>query len=242
MRHLLALLALALVASSGVASAQSDGQLVACNESASATTDPQAGYAACLDGLRRRSAFSVAESAAGVRVATIGTPEWFEGASVADLDGGADRVRAVGAKLKASAAADPNADSDGVTALGEHAWKHFDELASAIAEGVALEEECRADKKCMAERAEKAFVKATVLPLCQAMWGAENAQLTIAQERSTRAGVARLTELHNQEDALRYYRRQIADLQVSYRKTRGHNLGNWQSAPACVHEAATPQP
>ena len=94
----------------------------------------------------------------------------------------------------------------------------------------------------MAERAEKAFVKATVLPLCQAIWGVENAQLMIAQERSNPARVVRLTELHNQGDALRYYRRQVADLQVSYRKTRGHDLGKWQSEPACVHEAATPQP
>jgi hypothetical protein len=84
----------------------------------------------------------------------------------------------------------------------------------------------------MAERAEKAFVKATVLPLCEAMWSAESAQRILAQERSTRAGVARLTD----------YRRQIADLQVSYRKTRGHILGKWQSEPACVHEAATRQP
>jgi hypothetical protein len=241
-RHLLALLALAVVASSGIASAQSDGQLVACNETASATPDPQAGYAACLDGLRRRSAFAVAESTAAMHVETIGTPEWLETASVADLDGGADRVRAVGAKLKAFADADPNADANGVTALGELARKHFDELANAIAEGVALEEECRADNKCMAERAEKAFVKAAVLPLCRAMWGAENAQLMIAQERSNPARVVRLTELHNQEDALRYYRRQVAALQVSYRKTRGHNLGNWQSEPACVHEAAAPRP
>jgi hypothetical protein len=241
-RHLLALLALALIVSSGTASAQSDGQLVACNESASATADPQAGYAACLAGLRRRCAFSVAESAAGVRVATIGTPEWFEGSSVDDLDGGADRVRAVGAKLKASADADPNADADGVRALGERAWKHFDGLANAIAEGVALEEDCRADKKCMAERAEKAFVKATGLPLCQAMWAAENAQLMIAQQRSNHAGVVRLTELQNQGAALRYYRRLVADLQVSYRKTRGHDLGKWQSEPACTHEALTPRP
>ena len=151
-------------------------------------------------------------------------------------------MRATGAKLKASADADPNADADGVRALGEHAWKHFNELANVIAEGVALEEECRADEKCMAERAEKAFVKATMLPLCQAMWGAENARLMIAQQRSNPAGVVRLTELPKQGDALRYYRRLVADLQVSYRKTRGHNLGKWQSEPACVHEAATAHP
>jgi hypothetical protein len=65
------------------------------------------------------------------------------------------------------------------------------------------------------------------------------ASLNIARERSNPARVVRLTELHNQGDAPRYYRRQVADLQVSYRKTRGHNLGKWQSEPACVHEPAT---
>lgn len=95
------------------------------------------------------------------------------------------------------------------------------------------------DKKIAAEEKTRAEV---VLPLCEAIWGAQNAELMIAQEKSNPGGVVDLAELHRQGDALRYYRQQIAALKPAYKAARGHDLAKWQDEGACVEEAANPQP
>ena len=126
--------------------------------------------------------------------------------------------------------------------LAAKAFDTYESLAAVVAKAILSEKECRADKKCLAARAEKKFVHDVVVPLCQAMWSAKDAELMIAQEKANPAGVVDLAELHRQGNGLRFYRQQIAALKPLYRKARGHDLGKWEDEPACVQEASTPEP
>jgi hypothetical protein len=212
---------------------------------AAPTPSPQetaAALAACLDGHNRRMALRQAIGASQGRISGIGTSDWLEGATPEQLDRAASSIRSDGVGLRATADSDPNGQVDGVKDLGAKAADALDALASSVEKAVDEEKACRLDKKCMAARAENKFGKTVVQPLCEAIWGAHNAELMIAQEKANPAGVVDLVELHNQGDALRYWRQQIAAFQAMYKKTRGHNLARWQNEPACVQEAATPQP
>jgi len=94
------------------------------------------------------------------------------------------------------------------------------------------------EKKLAAEQTARSTV---VLPLCEAIWGAQNAELMIKQERSNPAGVVDLAELHRQGEALQYYRQQLAALRPAYRAARGRELAKWEDEAACVEEASKAQ-
>lgn len=98
--------------------------------------------------------------------------------------------------------------------------------AASTSARLAREEKARAD---------------VVLPICEAQWGAEAAQQTIARERANPSGVVDLRVLHDAGQALQNYRAQLAALRPLYRKARGREFRSWQDEPACVEEASEQQ-
>jgi hypothetical protein len=85
--------------------------------------------------------------------------------------------------------------------------------------------------------AEEAFRTATVLPLCEAIWGAQNAEAVIAHERANPSGVVDLRALHEAGESLQYYREQIAGYKPVFRAGRKREFTKWEDEACCVAEA-----
>lgn len=103
--------------------------------------------------------------------------------------------------------------------------------------------EAKAPRWCAAMAArlasEQRLRTEVVQPLCEAVWGADAAARTIAQERNNPAGVVDLQVLHDAGAALQHYRAEIARLRPLYRNARGQDFVRWQDEGACVQEAET---
>jgi hypothetical protein len=93
----------------------------------------------------------------------------------------------------------------------------------------------------LAISAEERIRTSVVLPLCEATWGAEQAQAVIEQERKNPSGVVDLQVLHDAGLALQHWRTVIAALKPQYRTLRGTPFTTWQSEAGCVAESQEPQ-
>lgn len=80
-----------------------------------------------------------------------------------------------------------------------------------------------------------------ILPLCEAVWGALNAQAAIDHEKSNPSGVVDLRALHDAGESLRYYRDLVAKYRPLYRAARHHDFTRWQDEGACVEDAEASQ-
>jgi hypothetical protein len=211
--------------------------------------------ARCQAAKLHRAAYEGEASASVARAGVFITDEWLAGASLADLDGAADRIRAEATRLKALGDADVG-DADGVASLAAKSVEHFEAMAAMMPTIVEAEKKCRVTKKCMAARedaarqraeaerkrvaaqaaaqAEAKFVGDVALPLCKATINVQQAQADIAREKANPAGVVDLSELHDLGEKVQENQDWIRRLSPSYTATRQHAFRGWRSEPACV--------
>jgi hypothetical protein len=173
-----------------------------------------------------------ASADAQARVAAIGTPEWLQAATPEQLESGPAILHSESAALRAMASSDPNGQVDGVNALGANEVGKLNWRATVVEDAIKAEKACRADKQCMATRAEYKFLSTVIEPLCEALSEVVGEQMAIAHERASAFGVDEAA-LKRHEDALRKWRQQIPVLQAAYKKAKGHALADWWREPAC---------
>ncbi len=93
------------------------------------------------------------------------------------------------------------------------------------------------DAKLSAEDAGRA---STVLPLCEATWGLENAKASMAQERANPGGVVDLRALHKLGEQMQYWQARIDALRPGYVAFRRHGFNGWRTEGVCVAAASVP--
>jgi hypothetical protein len=98
-----------------------------------------------------------------------------------------------------------------------------------------------ADAKDAAIVAEDAARTNVVLPLCQAIWGRDQARATIDHENANPSGVVNLKGLHDAGNDLQMLRAQIAALTPQYVAARHHDFTKWEDEGVCVAEASKPE-
>lgn len=115
---------------------------------------------------------------------------------------------------------------------GQEDTSDIPKAVAQISKFVAAEQACRADKKCMADRAakraEEAFRRDVVAPMCEADQGIEQAKRDIAQERANPAGVVDLETLHRLGRDLQYFQGNLAAGAPAYAKVRHHPWPGWR--------------
>jgi hypothetical protein len=97
-----------------------------------------------------------------------------------------------------------------------------------------------ADAQDKAVADEEATRAATIVPICEATWGLENARAELAQEKANPSGVHDLARMHTAGEAIQYYQALIAQLRPQYAAVRHHAFTDWHTEGACV--AASKQP
>lgn len=96
----------------------------------------------------------------------------------------------------------------------------------------------RQDARVAAEENGRASI---VVPLCEAVWGVENAKADIAREKANPSGVVDLAALHSAGNAVQHWQSIVDALKPQYLAFRHHAFANWRSEGACVGAAAEPQ-
>lgn len=80
-----------------------------------------------------------------------------------------------------------------------------------------------------------------VVPLCEAVWGVENAKADIAREKANPSGVVDLAALHSAGNAVQHWQSIVDALKPQYLAFRHHPFASWQSEGACIAAAAANQ-
>lgn len=80
-----------------------------------------------------------------------------------------------------------------------------------------------------------------VVPLCEAVWGVENAKADIAREKANPSGVVDLAALHSAGNAVQHWQSIVDALKPQYLAFRHHAFTSWRNEGACVGAAAAPQ-
>ena len=98
---------------------------------------------------------------------------------------------------------------------------------------VAKEKACRADKKCMGDRAarkaEEQFLAAVVQPMCRADQDREAALADMAHERANPSGYVDKVLLHDRGAAVQTAQEQLAAMSPAYVKVRHHPWRGWHT-------------
>lgn len=148
----------------------------------------------------------------------MNAPDWIQGADAAAVDSAAETVRAIATRTFAiradRGAADPNAAAT------------IAQMVGAFQRAAAAEKACRADAKCMTNRA---FTNDVVKPLCEADSDREQMLAEIAAERSNPGGVVDKELLHNDGNAVLRDQQTIKELQPRYTAVRHHAFRGWRS-------------
>lgn len=96
----------------------------------------------------------------------------------------------------------------------------------------------RQDARIAAEEAGRASI---VVPLCEAVWGVENAKADIAREKANPSGIVDLAALHSAGNAVQHWQSIVDALKPQYLALRHHPFASWQNEGACVAAAAANQ-
>lgn len=91
-----------------------------------------------------------------------------------------------------------------------------------------------ADRQDARVAAEEAGRTSIVVPLCEAVWGVENANADIAREKANPSGVVDLAALHSAGNAVQHWQSIVDALKPQYLGFRHHPFASWRAEGACV--------
>lgn len=95
-----------------------------------------------------------------------------------------------------------------------------------------------ADRQEARVAAEETGRSTVVVPLCEAVWGVENAKADIAREKANPSGIVDLAALHSAGNAVQYWQSVVDGLKPKYLAFRHHAFASWRNEGACVAAAA----
>jgi hypothetical protein len=148
----------------------------------------------------------------------------LEAFSDADLDAVPTEARKALARI-----ADIGLDLTGRTLPQDKRDEGWDQINGFVAK----EKACRADKKCMADRAarkaEEQFFATVVQPMCQADQERESALADMAHERANPSGYVNKVLLHDLGATVQAAQEQLAAMLPSYVKVRHHPWRGWRT-------------
>ena len=178
------------------------------------------------DEARRKAAEVVEQKALLEKMAALGSAEFYESATLAQLGTAADDARIAVERLEAIM----------IDVQGRHLVERDASVAGAVAEvraNVDREIACRSNKGCLerraAKKAEEEFNANVVVPMCLADQQRESAQKDMDNERANPSGYLLPNRMYNDGAQVQQSQRAMRELAPSFVKVRHRAFRSWHT-------------